>query len=583
MVRKKIGKQRLDKYYHLAKEHGYRARSAFKLLQLNTKYNFLEDCEILIDLCAAPGGWLQVAAKEMKNKRQIIGIDLSTIKPLKDTITMQLDITSDECIKELSNTLEGEADVVLHDGAPNVGSEWSKDAFGQNELVLHSLRLASMFLKKDGVFVTKIFRSKDYCSLLWVFNQLFENTIATKPLSSRDESAEIFVVCKGYKKPDTIDQSFFDPAKVFEDTKQEKNVSELYKGKGKDGYEDLNFYKCLDFTDFLASQELLKTLLQVSKVVIDKKYEKYFSNETLCVLSDLKVAHLNDMKKVVKKRDRFIELMQNNTEDENLIELNKMIGFANIQEEHVEDKIDESDWKLQHIKQEIKKQHKKEKKSEQKELIKKANAKIFKLPDNKFFDDKIFTNNLHDENVKVTDVAGRQNITRQENSEDYESEDFEIDQNEIKAIAKYKENKEDFIMDTVDKHVMGEENLPEWFLKEEREYNARLLDESSEFVDKKTRKKENEAILRRMKKAKRKVDSLLKKNGNNASDQNEEEETKKKNLMRNAFRKTKMKPLLVFPRNGKIAIPKTKRKIKLVDRRMKKEIRAERRREKRKK
>ncbi|KAK2792003.1 AdoMet-dependent rRNA methyltransferase spb1 [Onygenales sp. PD_12] len=274
-IQKKARPCRLDKWYKLAKEKGYRARAAFKLIQLNKKYGFLEKSKVLLDLCAAPGSWCQVAAECMPAQSLIVGVDLAPIKPIPKVISFQSDITTDKCRATIRQHFKTwKADTVLHDGAPNVGVAWVQDAFSQAELVLQSLKLATEFLAPGGSFVTKVFRSKDYNPLLWVFKQLFTTVEATKPPSSRNVSAEIFVVCLGFKAPKHIDPKFLDPRHVFAELQdptpnhEAKVFNPEKKKRKREGYEEGNYlqYKEIPVSEYINTTDPIAILGEYNKL-----------------------------------------------------------------------------------------------------------------------------------------------------------------------------------------------------------------------------------------------------------------------------------------------------------------------------
>jgi AdoMet-dependent rRNA methyltransferase SPB1 len=321
---------RHDKYYHLAKEQGYRSRAAFKLIQINKKYNILSSCKSCLDLCAAPGGWSQVANKYMPVASMLIAVDIKPIRPIKGAVTIQSDITTAECKGLIKKELHGwDCDVILNDGAPNVagGQAWSKDAYQQVELVIYSLRLVTNFLRQGGTFVTKVFRSQDYNALLWVLQQFFERCEVTKPAASRSASAEIFIVCLNYKKPKKIDPALLDPNVVFQsyaDSTGKKidvfKQRESAKGvRSREGYDTDKqvVYEEISADQFILAptEEAIAMLGKYNAFTFKSEASRGYldlketSEEVKALISDLKVLGKGDFRQLMNWRKKIRALL----------------------------------------------------------------------------------------------------------------------------------------------------------------------------------------------------------------------------------------------------------------------------------
>lgn len=201
-------KDKRDIYYRLAKEEGWRARSAFKLLQLDEEFNLFKGVSRAVDLCAAPGSWSQVLSRKLRGKDKseevkIVAVDLQAMAPLPGVTQIQGDITKISTAQEIIRHFEGQsADLVVCDGAPDVTGLHDVDEYIQAQLLLAALNITTHVLKPGGNFVAKIFRGKDVTLLYSQLKIFFSSVTCAKPRSSRNSSIEAFVVCQNYSPPE---------------------------------------------------------------------------------------------------------------------------------------------------------------------------------------------------------------------------------------------------------------------------------------------------------------------------------------------------------------------------------------------
>ena len=193
-----LQRQLNDPYVHEAQRLGYRARSAFKLIELDDKLKFIKKGCTVIDLGAAPGGWSQIALQRGAGK--VIGLDLLPIEPLPGVTFLQMDFMNDDAPEALIMLMGSGADVVLSDMAPNTMGHKQTDHLRIIALVEAAYEFATQVLKPGGTFVSKIFQGGAQGELLKMMKADFEVVKHVKPDSSRKESAEQYVVATGFRR-----------------------------------------------------------------------------------------------------------------------------------------------------------------------------------------------------------------------------------------------------------------------------------------------------------------------------------------------------------------------------------------------
>jgi 23S rRNA (uridine2552-2'-O)-methyltransferase len=196
----RLADARRDQYRRLAKDQGYRARSAYKLLQMNRSYRIIKKGDNVVDLGCAPGGWLQVALKEVGSSGKVIGVDLKPVTPVAGATILQGSIEDPNVLSKIAEILDCKADVVLSDMAPNVSGVWDIDHARQISLSTIALGFAQQVLRVGGSSVFKIFEGEMLQEFKSELRKSFGKVLLSKPSASRQESSELYIVCLDFKQ-----------------------------------------------------------------------------------------------------------------------------------------------------------------------------------------------------------------------------------------------------------------------------------------------------------------------------------------------------------------------------------------------
>jgi 23S rRNA (uridine2552-2'-O)-methyltransferase len=188
-----------DYYRKLAKNAGYRSRSAYKLLQLNRSYGIFRPRQAVVDLGSAPGGWLQVAKQQVGVDSLVVGIDTKQVQPLEGVTILRGSIDDAKIIDIVLKLVAGRADIVLSDLSPNVSGIWDLDHSRQISLSRSALAAAIKILKRRGTSVFKVFEGELLNGLKEELKNHFQRVYINKPKASRQRSSEQYIVCFGFE------------------------------------------------------------------------------------------------------------------------------------------------------------------------------------------------------------------------------------------------------------------------------------------------------------------------------------------------------------------------------------------------
>jgi 23S rRNA (uridine2552-2'-O)-methyltransferase len=197
-----IQERKRDYYYRKAKEEKYRSRAAYKLFQAIEKYHFMKRGDVVVDLGAAPGGWIQAARKNVGSKGFVLGVDLKPVEPFPQSNVRTIigDINEQETLEQILSMLPRKADVVISDASPNISGIWEVDHARQIDLAHQSLKIALETLRPLGNFFVKVFEGDLLVDFINKVKRHFEVVRIIKPKASRAKSSEIFVLGMHLKK-----------------------------------------------------------------------------------------------------------------------------------------------------------------------------------------------------------------------------------------------------------------------------------------------------------------------------------------------------------------------------------------------